>query len=211
MFSKGSSSKRPSTEPQSSAVPESAPESKKPASASRGVPSILSKDLKIFGNLESEGELQIDGLVEGDVRGTSIVLGESGEISGNLNGELVRIAGKISGGVDASKVELDTSARVLGDIRHDLLSIASGAYVVGKVVRRDSKQPQSEPARPAATAPQAPTSPAAASSPPPSGARPDTASSSGAPVGGSVSTPGTTSGTTTPGGRPPAATPGKPV
>jgi cytoskeletal protein CcmA (bactofilin family) len=203
MFSKGSSSKRPSSEQQPSTAPEKALESKKPASASRGVPSILSKDLKIFGNLESEGELQVDGLVEG-------------QISGNLSGELVRVAGKISGSIDASKVELDDSAKVLGDIRHDLLSIASGAYVVGKVLRRDSKQPQSEPARPAqseparpaTTAPQAAVSPAG-TTPPTSGTQPGTAGTPGGSgsAGGSAGTPGTPG--TTPGG--PATTPGKPV
>jgi cytoskeletal protein CcmA (bactofilin family) len=173
MFSKGSSSKRPSAEPQPSAAQEKAPASKgSTTTPARGVPSILSKDLRILGNLESVGELQIDGVFEGDVTGTSIVLGESGQISGNLHGELVRIAGQISGGVDASKVELDRTAKVLGDIRHDVLSVASGAYVVGKVVRRDSPRAQAETARPSAGA--APSPAAGGGAPTPSVAKPAT-------------------------------------
>lgn len=170
--------------------------SKNPTAPTRGVPSILSKDLKIFGNLESAGELQIDGLVEGDVSGTSIVLGESGQISGNLRGELVRIAGQISGGVDASKVELDKTGKVLGDIRHEVLSIASGAYVVGKVMRRNSSQPRADTPRPSAGATQAPAA-GVGSAPPATGAKPASASTS-------VGTAGVT-----PGG--PATSPSKPV
>ena len=171
--------------------------SKNPTAPIRGVPSILSKDLKICGNLESVGELQIDGLVEGDVSGTSIVLGESGQISGNLRGELVRIAGQISGGVDASKVELDKTGKVLGDIRHDVLSIASGAYVVGKVMRRNSSEPQADTPRPSAGATQAPAVGTSAA-PAASAAKPATAAST------SAGTAGVTP-------RGPAANPSKPV
>ena len=154
MFSKNSSSGRkpeakvaPSqatTAPPAQAAPSpaataqtQAPATPKPASsASSGIPSIISEDLRIEGNLISRGELQVDGSVVGDIQGTNIVVGNSGEVTGNVVGNTVRVAGKLRGSIDAEKVELDQSARVTGDLRHDEISITSGAQFDGNVMRR---------------------------------------------------------------------------
>lgn len=132
-------------------APTQAPAAPKAAlSANNGVPSLISKDLRIVGNLTSSGELQVDGSVEGDIKGTNIVVGNSGKVTGNVVGDHVRIAGKLRGSIDAGKVELDQSARVTGDLRHDDISIASGAQFDGNVMRRGAKT--AEPPKPQATA-----------------------------------------------------------
>ncbi len=41
--------------------------SEDPQGASSGVPSIISPDLKIVGNLKGHGAAQIDGMIEGDI------------------------------------------------------------------------------------------------------------------------------------------------
>ena len=142
MFSKTSTQRPPSEPPATAAAPARPAKPVEPAgtpkSGSRRFPSLISQDLTIVGNLISKGELQVDGKVQGDIRGTNIVLGTSGEVTGNIIGDIVRVAGKVSGTIDAANVELDQSARVSGDIRHDALSVVAGAYLVGKVLRRDS-------------------------------------------------------------------------
>jgi cytoskeletal protein CcmA (bactofilin family) len=141
MFSKTGTPQRPGAEAPTAATNAPAPTPSAQAKAAdqpRSVPSIISQDLTIMGDLISKGELQVDGSVQGDIKGTSIVLGPSGAVSGNVVAEKVRVAGKVDGTIDAAKVELDQSAKVSGDVRHEILSISAGAHLVGKVLRRDS-------------------------------------------------------------------------
>ncbi len=107
--------------------------SEDPQGAAGGVPSIITPDLKIIGNLRSDGEIQIDGTVKGDIKAHMLTVGEQGKIDGSTVAETVRIFGTVNGRVQAKTVRLDKSARVTADITHETLTIEAGAYFEGKV------------------------------------------------------------------------------
>lgn len=102
-----------------------------PAAAMKAVPSLLSADLRIIGDLTSEGEIQIDGQVEGDIKAHTVVVGETAGIRGEIVGEIVRIHGSVTGQIRGRSVSLARTARVVGDIQHASLSIEAGAYLEG--------------------------------------------------------------------------------
>ncbi len=101
--------------------------------AAGSVPSIISPDLKIVGNLKSDGEIQIDGTIEGDIEAHMLTVGEQGKIDGSTVAETVRIFGTVSGRVQAKTVRLAESAKVTSDITHESLAIEAGANFEGKV------------------------------------------------------------------------------
>lgn len=94
-------------------------------------PSIISTDLRIIGDLISEGEIQIDGVVEGDVRALTIMIGEPAEVTGEIVAETVAIYGTVTGQIKARSVSLAKTAHMLGDIHHQDLSIEKGAFLEG--------------------------------------------------------------------------------
>ena len=150
MFSKAS--KPPRVPP----LPDSLPESGVPVSAEEprpGVPSIISADLKIVGDLNSGGDLQIDGAVEGDITSRSLTIGESAVVRGVMVAETVHIYGSVIGEVRANSVILSKTARVEGDIIHQSLTMEAGADLIGRLSRLDAKIPAPRPAEPVATAP----------------------------------------------------------
>ncbi len=101
--------------------------------AAGSVPSIISPDLEIVGDLKSDGEIQIDGAVKGDIKGHMLTVGEQGKIDGSTVAETVRISGTVSGQVRAKTVRLDASAKVTADITHESLAVEAGAYFEGHV------------------------------------------------------------------------------
>ena len=113
-------------------------------------PSILSADLKITGSIVSDGEVQLDGTVEGDVRATDLTIGEEASIKGEVIAENVVIRGRINGSVRARQVQLSSTARVEGDVIHATLAIESGAYFDGLCKR--SSDPLSDMKTPPANA-----------------------------------------------------------
>ncbi len=63
----------------------------------KSVPSIISADLNIEGNLVSSGEIQVDGNVHGDIRCKVLIVGIKGQITGEVNAQTVRMHGAIKG------------------------------------------------------------------------------------------------------------------
>jgi cytoskeletal protein CcmA (bactofilin family) len=100
-------------------------------------PSILSAGLTITGNLATDGELQIDGSVEGDIAASKLTLGERAKIKGEITVEILIVRGEITGSVHARQVQLAASARIHGDICHETLAIEAGARVDGLLKHAD--------------------------------------------------------------------------
>lgn len=99
--------------------------------AKQAPPSILSAGLTVNGDLNSEGEVQIDCIVNGDVTAGRLAIGENAKVVGEVVAEHVLIRGEVIGRIRAKSVELDKTAKVRGDIWHELLSIAAGAKIEG--------------------------------------------------------------------------------
>jgi len=113
-----------------------------PATAKSAVPSIVSTDMKIVGDLTSEGEIQVDGTVEGDIQSRHLLVGGTAQITGEIVAEVIEIYGTIHGQIKATTVSLAKTAHVVGDILHENLSIEKGAFLEGHCKRMpDKKEP----------------------------------------------------------------------
>ena len=111
--------------------------SSKPVSKA-SVPSIISPDLRINGDMVCSGDIQIDGWVEGDIQSRNVTVGEGATVHGAIQAENVKICGIVNGQIRADNVVLEKSARVTGDILHKSLSIEQGAFLEGMCKRIDT-------------------------------------------------------------------------
>jgi len=103
--------------------------------------SVIGTDLTIAGNLICKGEVQVDGIVEGDIQGSNVVIGESATVTGSIAAEEVVVRGHVVGSVHSRRVMLQTTSQVEGDIYHQSLSIEQGAMFEGKS-RRTNEDPR---------------------------------------------------------------------
>lgn len=117
------------------------------------VTSIIASGVKVTGAIDAEGaEVQVDGEVEGVVRGGSLMIGDTGILNGDAIAESVTVHGSVEGSVRAHKVMLARNAQVRGDIVHESLSVEMGAVFEGQC--RYQKDPLSQPGREAQASPQ---------------------------------------------------------
>jgi cytoskeletal protein CcmA (bactofilin family) len=109
------------------------------ASSPRAKPaaSVLSPDLTVVGNLKTTGDIQVEGVVEGDIRAHLLTVGETATIRGEVVADDIVINGRVIGRVRGLKVRLTSTARVEGDIIHKTIAIESGAHFEGSVQRQD--------------------------------------------------------------------------
>ncbi len=137
-----------------SGYPSQAPVSRPSAGASRNV---LSSDVEIKGTVKFQDDLIVDGKIEGIIESTgNLTVGENARIKAEIKTGTVVVYGKVHGNMVASdKVELKSSAEVIGDIKAKTLTIEAGAIFVGKsTVGTPSQAPASAPqSKPAQSAP----------------------------------------------------------
>lgn len=93
--------------------------------------SVISKALKITGQLESTEDIHIEGVIDGDVRGVSVKVGQHAKIHGTVYGEHVELSGNLTGKIEARNVALTATAHMSGDIVHEEIRIELGARFDG--------------------------------------------------------------------------------
>ncbi len=133
---------------------------------SRTTPSIISNDLVVHGDLVAGGDIQIDGTIEGNLRSTSVTIGEQACIMCEVTAEDIVIRGRVIGGIRGRRVQLCATCHVEGDILHEALAVETGAFFEGNCRHSDDPLAEnaqaSEPKR-GGTAPQPAPAPAAIS------------------------------------------------
>ena len=102
------------------------------------IPSIISEGSEFKGNIKTSGEIQIDGLLNGNVRAKQIVVGVNGNVRGNVTANFLRICGKIEGEIRAETLEIVSSASVKGNVFKKTISIESGSKVIGNINELES-------------------------------------------------------------------------
>lgn len=108
--------------------------------AGNAIPSIIGTSMKVSGDLDSEGAIQIEGTIHGDVRCAEVTVGRTANVLGNIEAEVANIHGTVNGEIRARSVIMSSTARVTGDVIHEELTIDAGAYIEGQMMRRDAEQ-----------------------------------------------------------------------
>lgn len=104
------------------------------------IDSLIGAGTSIDGNLNFSGGLRIDGQVDGNVIATqgkpsTLVLSEHARVSGEVSATHLVVNGTISGPVFASEyLELQSKAKVNGDVHYTTLEIQLGAIVEGRLI-----------------------------------------------------------------------------
>lgn len=95
---------------------------------------IISAGVLIEGKITTNGNIRIDGNINGDVLADgNITVGETGEINGEITGEMVNIGGSVNGAVNArEKLTLEGKSHLKGDLVTKILVIEAGASFEGR-------------------------------------------------------------------------------
>ena len=97
--------------------------------------SIIGPGMKVVGDCETDGTIRIEGRVEGSVRaGKAVVIGKDGLVIGDIATQDAVISGTVNGTLVAeSRLELQATCRIEGDIRARRMQLEEGAILNGTV------------------------------------------------------------------------------
>jgi cytoskeletal protein CcmA (bactofilin family) len=97
---------------------------------------IVGTSVELKGELTSDGDIVIDGIVKGNVRSKGeVTIGSHGVVTGDIAARAVSLSGALKGNIEAKEqVQIGHSGKLQGTIDCRGISIATGAYFVGKVM-----------------------------------------------------------------------------
>jgi cytoskeletal protein CcmA (bactofilin family) len=118
--------------------------SKKHTKPQTQIDSLIGAGTSIEGNLNFSGGMRIDGQVNGNVvaaqdKPSTLVLSEHARVNGEVNVTHLVINGAITGSVFASEyMELQSKAKVNGDVHYTTMEIQLGAIVDGRLIHNST-------------------------------------------------------------------------
>tara|TARA_B100000900_G_scaffold385341_1_gene374907 strand:+ start:224 stop:643 length:420 start_codon:yes stop_codon:yes gene_type:complete len=109
------------------------------------VDTLIGSNSKLVGDLKFEGGCHIDGAVVGNLTAdpdteSALSISDVGNVNGRITVPYVVLNGKVKGVVTSKRVELSRTARVSGDVYYNLIQIAEGAEINGKLVHYSEGQ-----------------------------------------------------------------------
>jgi len=109
--------------------------------------SIIAKDLTVTGDLQTEGVVKIEGKVKGVIRANTQALVAPGAlVQGDIHTAEAVIGGRVEGNVHATdRVEVQTTAEVLGDVFTRRIVVLEGGSVNGSIKMGSPKEPKAAP------------------------------------------------------------------
>ena len=110
------------------------------------IDTLVGSNTKISGDLNFDGGCHVDGTVKGSVTAdpeshSALSVSEDGNVEGGVTVPYVILHGIVRGDVFASqRVELGPTARVIGNVYYNLIEMAIGAEINGKLVHQPAGQ-----------------------------------------------------------------------
>ena len=97
------------------------------------IETIIGKNTQFKGILSGDGNIRIDGSLDGEISSTGdVVIGDQGNVTATIKASNVLISGAVTGNVIANtKLEITSTGKLFGDVKAAVLSIAEGASFKG--------------------------------------------------------------------------------
>lgn len=121
-----------------------------------GQKSILASDLLIKGIVATEGALEVQGTIDGEIAAESIVIGHEGRVTGTIRAAQAELRGHMAGDIACGELTIRAAAKSRADAVCETLVIESGAWVEGRFSRPAPAPARPEPAKSAAAGTEAP-------------------------------------------------------
>ena len=96
-----------------------------------GTGSCIGSGMSIVGNIESKGQAQVFGRIEGELRASELLISDGAQVEGSVIAQDVTVCGRVKGTIRAVRVKLQTGGAVEGDIFHRSLSIDENSQFEG--------------------------------------------------------------------------------
>ncbi|KQT33197.1 MULTISPECIES: polymer-forming cytoskeletal protein [unclassified Methylophilus] len=112
------------------------------------IDTLVGHETQIQGNMHFAGGLRVDGQIAGNLiekreHPSTLIISENGAITGAVEASKIVLNGIIRGPVKSSVfIELQSKARIVGDLYYKSLEMHTGAVIEGKLIYLGEQPPE---------------------------------------------------------------------
>lgn len=105
--------------------------------------SIIGPGMKVVGECTTDGTVRVEGIVEGTIKaGKAVVIGKQGAVTGDIHTQDAVVSGKVVGTLVAeSRLELQATSHVEGEVRTRRMQLEEGAVLNGTIHMSEGRRP----------------------------------------------------------------------
>lgn len=110
----------------------------------REVETVIGPSVMVKGNLNSNGNIVIEGILNGGVKTSGeVFVGDKAQITADVEAKNARIGGEIKGNIKIDGfLQLSSTAKIFGDVECSSLAVEQGAIINGKMTMGKDIKPE---------------------------------------------------------------------
>jgi cytoskeletal protein CcmA (bactofilin family) len=98
-------------------------------------PSVISEGFEFTGDVNFQGTLNVDGLVNGSITVQNLLIGSSGKVNGSIRATTIQVRGTFTGDATCQDLTIGGQASVNAKINYASLTIQRGAMIQGELTK----------------------------------------------------------------------------
>jgi cytoskeletal protein CcmA (bactofilin family) len=102
------------------------------ATLTDNIPSIISPNTHVEGIVRSDGQIEVHGKIQGEIKCKILVIKPGGSVVGEVLSEYIKIHGSFNGKIKTNVLHVGKTGVVSAEIRYGIASIEFGADVTGQ-------------------------------------------------------------------------------
>lgn len=103
--------------------------------------SLIGSDIKTEGSIESPAAIHLAGTHQGDVTCKSLIVEQTGSVTGKIKAVDVRVSGTVIGEIEADNLQITKLGKIEGSLSYKRIEIEDGATVEGQFLQKKSPAP----------------------------------------------------------------------
>ena len=95
--------------------------------------SIITQGIDFTGEVNTEGDIHVDGIMKGTIKANEVVIGHNGSFEGEIISNVLIVSGKIKGKFNIKNLHIRKEGTLSGKANYLNVTIESGGKVLGEL------------------------------------------------------------------------------
>ena len=95
--------------------------------------SIINQGIDFVGEVNTEGDIHIDGNMKGTIKANEVVIGPNGNFDGEIISDILKVSGLIKGKFTIKNLFIKKNGLLQGKAKYEIIVVESGGKIQGEL------------------------------------------------------------------------------
>ena len=95
--------------------------------------SIIAQGIDFAGEINTEGDIHLDGKMKGTIKAYEVVIGPEGEFEGEISANILVVSGNIKGKFNIKNLHIKKDGLLQGKAKYEIIVVDAGGNIQGEL------------------------------------------------------------------------------